>query len=679
MKIFLSLLLSLLISTTVFAQTQKTGHWEFAGWYGGGCFPNIEVDLNVKDRVYLTSDVAGIWRSDDLGEKWRFASQGLGNLMVAAVTIALSDSNVLYAATGDGIYISRDAGASWSTTENVRKIKFKRPLSYRPIAISVLNPLHICAGTSQGELICSNNGGKNWNVFEKSPQKSFSVIMFDQTMTKVFAGGSSGLQVYDLTTQKWSELNADLEDVTDLAISIMDPRNMYIAAHGEMFLSTDNGQSWQKAEGEHGGKIFRLNLIEGKTTQIFAAENKGWNGKIIVSNDEGATWSNAVATLTTDQLSSPTRVWANRSGKITALKGYHSGSDVMFRSDWWGVFRSDDGGKTWSEKIIGAPNTVGSDISVTKDSILVATMDNGLLKSFDSGKSYQSLFPSDQYDHAKVGHVWRVIAPSGKKIVATSSPWGQQHVNQVIVSDDGGVNFKIAREGLPEKRPSKNTMWGQGYPRALAYDPKDSNTIYLGIDGDDGGGLFISKDGGYNWARSLGQPDSLRIYNGLVVDVKDSSTLYWAACGNKGGIYRSSDRGLTWKKVFAKSEWVFDLHMSSDGTLYAAAASNGPVVYVSKNQGDSWKKAGDFLPSDSAATDAIATSPQDPNIVVVSTVHWGNAAPQKIYLSRNAGKSWEDISGDLPPGAGAAAMTFDPEGEYLYISRYAGSVYRIRI
>ncbi|MCB9772131.1 MAG: hypothetical protein H6754_06235 [Candidatus Omnitrophica bacterium] len=678
MKIFLSLLLSFLISTTVFAQTQKTSHWEFAGWYGGGCFPNIEIDRNVRDRVYLTSDVAGIWRSDDLGENWYFVTQGLGNLMVAAVAIAPSDSNVLYAATGGGIYISRDAGASWSATENTRKIKFKRPQSYRPLAVSVLNPLHICAGTSQGELMCSDNGGKNWNVFEKSQQKSFSVIMFDNTMTKVFAGGSSGLQVYDLTTQTWSAVNADLEDVTDLAISIMDPRNMYVAAHGEMFLSTDKGQSWQKAKGQHSGKIFRLNLSEGKTTQIFAAENKSWNGKILVSNDEGATWDNVVATLTTDQLSNPTRAWANRSGKLTALRGYHFGSDVMFRSDWWGVFRSDDGGKTWNEKIIGAPNTVGSDINVTENSLLVATMDNGLLKSSDNGKSYHALFPSDKYDDAQAGHVWRVIVPTAKKIIATSSLWGKQ-VNQVIVSDDDGEHFKIVRDGLPEKRPKKNTMWGEGLPRALAVDTQNPDMMYLGIDGDDGGGLFISKNGGYKWERSSGQPDSLRIYNGLVVDVKDSNTLYWAACGKKGGIYRTNDRGLTWKKVFSRSDWVFDLHMSSDGTLYAAAASKGPAVYVSKNQGDSWKKAGDFLPSDSAATDAIVTSPKEPNIVVVSTVHWGNAAPQKIYLSRNAGKSWEDISGDLPPGAGTAAVAFDSEGEYLYISRYAGSVYRIRI
>jgi hypothetical protein len=58
-RILLSLLLIILFISTGRAQGY---HWEFAGWYGGGCFPNIEFDPNVKNRVYLTSDVAGLWR-----------------------------------------------------------------------------------------------------------------------------------------------------------------------------------------------------------------------------------------------------------------------------------------------------------------------------------------------------------------------------------------------------------------------------------------------------------------------------------------------------------------------------------------------------------------------------------------------------------------------------------------
>ena len=56
--------------------------WKFAGWYGGGCYPNVEFDPNIKDRDYLVSDVAGLWRSDDSAAHWRkvdsFPFGGLG-------------------------------------------------------------------------------------------------------------------------------------------------------------------------------------------------------------------------------------------------------------------------------------------------------------------------------------------------------------------------------------------------------------------------------------------------------------------------------------------------------------------------------------------------------------------------------------------------------------------------
>ncbi len=648
--------------------------WEFAGWQAGGCFPNIESDPNVKNRVYLTSDVAGIWRSDDLGENWYFITNGLENLNVAAIAIAPSDSNVLYAATGRGIYVSRNAGQLWSAANDLNKrIKFQRPQSYRPMAISSKDPFNICVATSDGEVFCSRDAGKHWKALGQGQQEGLTVILLSDDGKQVIVGGSSGLQIYDFATHKWFAVNIQLKDLTDLGISKTDPHRFYAAANGELWVSNDQAESWQKSAGKHQGKIFRLAFNNGK---IFAAVNEGWNGKVLVSEDEGLTWKNAVEKITPDLKADPTRAWANVSGKITALKVDSFDSSIMFRSDWWGVFRSDDGGKTWNEKIHGAPNSVGSDLSVTKDSLLVATMDNGLLKSFDDGKSYHPIFPSYKYDSAKAGHVWRVIVPSENWIVATSSPWNEK-INQVIVSDDAGRNFKIIREGLPEVRPTQNTMWGQGYPRALTFDTHDPNKIYLGIDGDDGGGLFISENGGWTWLRSSGQPGSLRIYNALAVDPTDSQRIFWGACGKGGGVYVSSDGGKTWRLTLKEMTWVFDLMVTPSGVVYAAGDMGGAAVFVSRDHGQSWKKLGNLVAG--GAAEALAFDPTDEKTIAVSSVLWSTGAPGRIYLSKDSGLHWEDVSESLPNGAGAAALSFSPDGKYLYLSRYAGSVYRLRI
>jgi DNA-directed RNA polymerase subunit B' len=60
--------------------------------------------------------------------------------------------------------------------------------------------------------------------------------------------------------------------------------------------------------------------------------------------------------------------------------------------------------------------------------------------------------------------------------------------------------------------------------------------------------------------------------------------------------------------------------------------------------------------------------------VAVSQVDWNGRAGGRIWLSRDAGKNWVEITGDLPPGAGAAAMVYNPKDSSLYMNRYAGTV-----
>jgi hypothetical protein len=298
-------------------------------------------------------------------------------------------------------------------------------------------------------------------------------------------------------------------------------------------------------------------------------------------------------------------------------------------------------------------------------------MDNGLLKSPDGGNTYIPVFPSKGYHPEINGHVWRVITPAPGKIVATSSPWNAP-VNQVVYSGDNGVNFTRTREGLPASRPKKNTMWGEGYPRALAADPKDPGRIYLGIDGDDGGGLFVSQDGGKKWKRSPGQPACRRIYNGLAVDPTNSERLYWGGFGWRGGVYVSEDRGLTWRHAFHRMKNIYDLTVAPDGTVYAAGDDRGPCVYKASPGGVNWKLLRRF-PGEGSA-ESVAVDPEDPSRLVVAVVRWSGLSGGKLYGLLHSG--WHDLTGDLPEGPGPAALAFHPENGYLYLISYAGSVYR---
>lgn len=677
-KVFSLLFICFLTSSLVVSAAGKS--WEFAGWHGGGCYTNIAFDPKNKGRVYLASDVAGIYRSDDLGDNWYFVTEGLENMLVTQVAIAPSDSQVLYAATKTGVFVSRDAAASWRATDPAAGLlRFIRPDNYRSIAVDSQDPGRVCAGTAKGVLLCSDDFGAQWKNIDPQQQffntkKPITVVAFDAEK-RIYAAGSTGIIRCTHVVGSCESLGGP-QNILDLVLSQKNPGTLYAAGHEALWISSDGGVSWRQSNPVFKGIINRIVIDEtGDVPIIRVAWKKGWQGGVILTRDVGQTWEKTKNQMNGDESASPTRIWADPHTRLTGLFMDPLDKQILFRTDGWSVWRSDDGGEVWNEKIVGAPNVVGTHIVFSPDgSLYAASMDNGLLRSSDQGKTYEVLFPK-KYDYARSGHVWRV-ALAGDTIIGTSSPWNDR-TNQVIISTDGGKTFDLFREGLPSARPKKNTMWGEGYPRGFAVDPDNPDNIYLGIDGDDGGGLFISNDRGRSWKRSPGQPGSLRIYNALAVDPTNTKRIVWGACAKNGGIYISEDSGQSFEHVFKQSSWIFDVKVASDGTIFAATDSGGPKLFVSSDHGKHWKLAGDFGKKGALVT--IAVDPADPKRVAVSSASWGNKAPGRLFFSEDGGKKWREITGDLPDGAGAASMAFDPQGKYLYITRYAGSVYRLEI
>ncbi len=659
------------------------GGWEFAGWYGGGCYPNVEFDPQVPNRIYLTSDIAGAWRSDDLGEHWYFINHGLNNLDVASIAVSPSNPDVLYAATKKGLFYSKNAGQNWKLCNTMDgRIFFKRPHSYRSVAISKSNPAVVVAGTVSGALFYSADFGGHWEVLGSKEKpfddvKPITALQFSAEEAYLFAASDKGLTRYSFSEKAWTFFGRSPKGITDFFIQgpPSGPLTIYTAGQAALGVSGDGGKTWHESTPVLKGIIYRLAVSEvNGNMQIVAAWKKGGSGGVVASHDKGLSWEDLDGEMAADTASNPTRKWMGSHGKITAIKINPFNPNVIFRTDWWGVWRTDDGGRVWKEKIKGAPNTVGSDICISKNgNIYAATMDNGLLKSVDGGKSYCAIFPARGYRKEVNGHVWRVVVLNDRKIIATSSPWNE-NVNQVIYSMDGGKKFDIAREGLPKIKPTKNTMWGKGYPRAIAYNPKAIHKIFLGIDGDDGGGLFLSKDAGLTWKRSSGQPGSRRIYNALAVDPTSPKRIYWGGYGKKGGVYRSENEGATWKRVFRKMRKIFDLAVAPDGTVYLAGDFNGPCLYVSKDRGESWGLLKKF--SKKGACNAIVIHPKDISQIFVGVVRWDGYPAGEIYGSKDKGRSWTLLTENLPPMMGPAAMAVHEGNNEIYIISLSGNVYK---
>ena len=664
---------------TVYAR----GVWEFAGWYGGGCYPYIEFDRRVKNRIYLSSDVAGLWRSDDGGEHWRFINKGLRNLHVATVSVAPSDSRVVYAGTRGGLFVSEDSGESWKKRGgSANEVSFNRPSSYHSIAVMENDPDRLCIGTASGAVLCSDNRGASWRTLGGATapfndKKPVTALSFTKDSRYLLVASDKGVLRYAFAKGKWDIRNTNIQHVHDLVTSKSAPGTVYIAADKGILRSRDYGNTWNLIYKSGKGKITRISLFESiKSNYLAALWEDGWNGGALISMDGGSHWTNADQRMQADSAANPTMAWQGKGGRSTSIKFDPFDGSKLFRTDWWGVWKSVDNGNSWRQKIIGAPNTVVSDIFIDgPNHIYVATMDNGLLETRDGGHIYKALFPSAGYRQDINGHVWRVLAAgsAGNNIIATSSPWGED-INQFLISRNGGKSFDIVRAGLPKKRPRINTLWGLGYPRGLAVDSRNPGNVYLGIDGDDGGGLYISNNGGKTWRYSTGQPGSKKIYSGLAVDPLDSKRIFWGACGDKGGVYMSQDGGNTWRHVLKAMNWVFEIKVDNTGKVYAVGDQGGGTIYVSRDHGATWQLLKKF-PNDGACK-GFSVDPADSGRMAVSTVRWESAAGGKIYFSGDGGKSWLDMTHGLPENPGASATAFGKDGRSLYAGLYAGSVWK---
>lgn len=669
-------------SGTSSTTTSTSNRWEFAGWYGGGSFPKLIADAKNVGRLYLISDVSGLWRSDDRGDNWRFITAGVSFLNGAAIAVAPSDSNVVYNLVGNGLFYTSNAGASWSKV-NTGNYAIVFGKASRPIAISAASSDKICVGTSLGKIFCSTNHGGAWQEIATDTAyfpagKPIAAMDYVNNDNALLVATVTGLYQYSFTLSKWTPVLTGFA-VPDFAVSRFSSAIIYVAGGPTLQITKNGGATWSQSAAVPSGNTFRVSLYE-NTTQGGVVYAGNETGSMIVSRDGGVTWSSLSIKLNSDVVSDPTRSWAVPSWSgIRSLQVDPFDQNIVYRTDSWGAWRSSDGGLTWLEKIKGAPNICGTDVAFGPSGVLFASaMDNGLLKSTDMGQTYTAIFPktsADAYGDAG-GHVWRVKALSAQRVIATSSPWGTA-VNQVAVSNDGGATFTITRSGLPTARPRVNVISGEGYPKALAVDPQLPNNVYIGIDGDDGGGLYISNNGGDTWTRSAGQPGSLRIFRGLAVDGKNSNIIYWGAWGSNGGIYISLDRGKTWQLSLNRTQEILDIHAASDGAVYAAGNHLGAALFVSKNQGASWEKIAQFANTDYA--NAVVTSPVSSNVIAASTFSLSLNAPQKVFLSIDSGLTWKDVTGDLPLGTGAAAMTFSNDGQYLYFSRYTGGVYRMKV
>ncbi len=231
----------------------------------------------------------------------------------------------------------------------------------------------------------------------------------------------------------------------------------------------------------------------------------------------------------------------------------------------------------------------------------------------------------------------------------------------IFRSDDGGQSWHNISDG------QLNT----GSIGALTVAPSDPNVIYAGtgehavrgVMTSPGDGVYKSVDGGETW-RHLGLEDSRHISE-IAVHPQNPEHLYVAVQGavhgdsEARGVYRSTDGGQSWEKVFYVDATTGAADLSMDPTnpriLYAGmwdhrrypwtVRSGGPGsgIFKSTDGGDNWEELTEGLP-DTLGKVAVSVSPAMPNRVYANIEAEGEKGG--VYRSDDGGKNWRQVNSD---------------------------------
>jgi len=462
---------------------------------------------------------------------------------------------------------------------------------------------------------------------------------------------------------------------------------------GGVWKTTDAGRVWKPIfDDQHVASIGAVAIAPSNPNVVYVGTGEQTDGNgMYKSTDAGATWTR-IGLFDVRYINSIIVDPHDPNILIVGALG-HPILGVAASSPWRGIFKSTDGGKTWTKTLYrddfaGAADTVADP---NNPRVLYTALwkpydffqgppddskkpNSWIYKSLDQGSTWKELpatgFPSDQ----PLGRIGLAVAPGtrGQRVFAITEPG-------LFRSDDGGQTWR--------KITTDSRVLGNLYFSRVFVDPNNADTVYVMQTT-----VYRSTDGGVNFTAYKGAPGG-DDYHVLWIDPRNSQRMI---LGVDQGATISVDGGKTWSSWFNQPTGQF-YHVITDNQFpyysYAPQQDSGTVAVPNRSDyGEisfrDWFSIGGF------EFCFIAPDPTNPNIVYsggwygsvvrfdkitgqithvfvrgtkfrtsqMAPLVFSPQDPKTLYLgtqyvmkTTNAGDTWEAISPDLtvPPGAPA--------------------------
>ena len=393
-------------------------------------------------------------------------------------------------------------------------------------------------------------------------------------------------------------------------------------------------QSW-KPLGPPGGDVRALAVDTANPTRIFLGTA---DGHIFGSEDSGAHWR-----------------LLGRAGPrvdtvITAIVVDPRDGNVLFASSWTrdstaggGVFRSADGGRTWSGAGLAGQAVRALAMAPSDPNILVAGTLDGVYRSLDASKSWERISPQHHEELRNLDSL--AVDPRDPQIIYAGTfhlPWK---------TSDGGRTWRPIHDGMIDDSDVMSLLVDGANPR-LIYASACS-------------GIYRSDDSAAQWRKIQGIPYTARRTYAITQDPKRPARVYAAT---SEGLWKTEDGGMTWQRTTPES-WVVN-------TVIVAGGNPGRVligteelgVLESDDGGEHFQDVNEGFEHRQIL--ALGLDPKRPGRVLVALAH----SSDPVLSSEDDGRTWTALKAGL--GAEQVLRIYAaPEGAW-WISLARGGLMR---
>ncbi len=681
--------------------------FEVTGMGGAGGMYTPSVSPYDPNLMLISCDMSGSYRSLDGGKHWELIHCKQISGSRACRPLFLRDASLW--ASGSTLKVSRDKGATWTPV-----VTGEAPWANAGITRLAANdsePPVLFVGTGTG-LWRSPDGGKTWESCVEG--KCTGVVALG---SRVFAAVESKGKVFwrssdaGATWQGSAIPQAKGNPLSSLAGGQDGGRPVLLATVPEVgtIRSSDGGPNWQVVH-EFKGQNDVL-MATNQTNVAYSASRR----EVFRTTDGGKRWPSCFR-MSGDG-ANVERSWVQTQihwgYSISPLGMGVSASDpsLVMVSTQGDFYISRNGGRSWYQSMnrpVGVkPGDPGYRYASTGLEVTslwryyfdpadhsrryIAYTDIGFARSVDAGETWI---------HSARGCPWAntfyevAFDPyvKGTMYAATSNRhdiphWTHvnsntpRHAGGVCVSGDGGVSWKVLGKGQPEL-PCTSVCID---PKS----PKGTLTLYATYFE---GGVYKSTDNGLTWVRkSEGLGNRLNLHALSVQVHPKTGDVYCAITAHRhdsefpvpGGIWKSTDGGDTWTDI-TKSlglAWPanFAVHPENPDVISLTAATipggRQGGLYKTADGGKTWTR----LLRDE---DFAKTGGQGYVHVLYVNLHPDN--PDFVYLgtsghglwvSQDAGKTWQRFE-EFPFGS-VTNVTFDPrDTTVMHVTTFGGGVWK---